>query len=393
MATLLLLTIIYLTFISLGLPDAIFGVAWPVIRSDFGLALDNAGFISVTITIGTILSSLLSGFLIDKLGTGKIILISVGLTAFALFGFGIAPSFYWLIILALPLGFGGGSIDTALNNYVAVHFKAHHMNWLHSFWGIGATLGPIIMSATLALNVSWQNGYRTLSYIQFVFFVLILLTLPLWRQHTKISNEDNNINIKNKPNFKSIIKIKGVKFSLLAFIIYCSIEFSIGLWGTSYLVSTRTISVSIASTFLASYFFGITLGRVFSGFISFKVSNIRMVFYGIIIFFFASIFLIFKIPTYLLPAIFFIQGVGLAPIFPSLIHETPKRFGKEISQYIIGYQMASAYIGASLFPALFGVLAKNTSLSIYPYFLMILCLLILYVTQTLNYQTKKTALS
>ena len=189
MVTILLLTIIYLTFISLGLPDAIFGVAWPVIREDYSLSLDNAGYISVTITIGTVMSSLLSGYLIDKLGTGKITLISVGLTAIALFGFGIAPSFYWLILLAFPLGFGGGSIDTALNNYVAVHFKAHHMNWLHSFWGIGATLGPVIMSATLALNVSWQNGYKTLSYIQLVFFILIFLSLPLWKKHNKLSKD------------------------------------------------------------------------------------------------------------------------------------------------------------------------------------------------------------
>ncbi len=391
MATLLLLAIIYLAFISLGLPDAIFGVAWPVIREDFNLALDNAGYISVTITIGTILSSLLSGYLIDKLGTGKITLISVGLTALALFGFGIAPSFYWLIILAFPLGFGAGSIDTALNNYVAVHFKAHHMNWLHSFWGIGATLGPVIMSATLALNISWQNGYKTLSYIQLVFFILIFLSLPLWKKHETINNNTDDVTPLQKLSFKTIIKIKGVKYSLLTFIVYCAIEFSVGLWGASYLVSLRTISITFAASLIASYYFGITIGRLLAGFVSFKLTNLQMIFYGIIVFLIFSIFLIFNIPNYLLIIIFFMQGMGLAPIFPAMTHETPKRFGKDKSQYIIGYQMASAYIGASIFPALFGVLARNTSLELYPYFLLILGILMLYITQSLNKQTQKTA--
>jgi len=390
MVTILLLTIIYLAFISLGLPDAIFGVAWPVIREDYSLSLDNAGYISVTITIGTVMSSLLSGYLIDKLGTGKITLISVGLTAIALFGFGIAPSFYWLILLAFPLGFGGGSIDTALNNYVAVHFKAHHMNWLHSFWGIGATLGPVIMSATLALNVSWQNGYKTLSYIQLVFFILIFLSLPLWKKHNKLSKDIEDSNLLAKPSFKKMINIKGVKFSLLAFIIYTSMEFSVGLWGASYLVSVQTITITIAASLVASYYLGITVGRVLAGFVSFKLSNIQMIFYGILIFLAATIFLLFKIPNYLLFMVFFIQGIGLAPIFPAMIHETPKRFGKDKSQYIIGYQMACAYFGASVFPAIFGIFAKNTSLYIYPYFLIISGILLIYNTHYLNKQTKKT---
>ena len=391
MVTLLLLSIIYLAFISLGLPDAIFGVAWPVIREDYNLALDNAGFISVTITIGTILSSLLSGYLIDKLGTGKITLISVGLTTLALFGFGIAPSFYWLIILAFPLGFGAGSIDTALNNYVAVHFKAHHMNWLHSFWGIGATLGPVIMSATLALNVSWQNGYKTLSYIQLGFFILIFLSLPLWKKHEKMNEVIVKETILEKLSFKTIIKIKGVKYSLLTFIVYCTVEFSIGLWGASYLVGARTISITLAASLIALYFLGITIGRVLAGFVSFKLSNRQLIFYGIIVFLIASTFLLFNIPSYLLFIIFFMQGMGLAPIFPGMIHETPVRFGKDKSQYIIGYLMASAYIGASVFPALFGILAKNTSLEIYPYFLLFFSILLMYITLSLNKQTKKTA--
>lgn len=390
MITILLLSIIYLAFISLGLPDAIFGVAWPVIREDYGLSLDNAGYISVTITIGTIMSSLLSGYLIDKLGTGIVTLISVGLTAISLFGFGIAPSFYWLILLAFPLGFGAGSIDTALNNYVAVHFKAHHMNWLHSFWGIGATLGPVIMSATLALNVSWQSGYKTLSYIQLGFFILIFLSLPLWKKHQKISDETDDYIGLVKPSFKTMINSKGVKLSLLAFIVYTSMEFSVGLWGASYLVSVQTITITIAASLVASYYFGITVGRVLAGFVSFKLTNTQMILYGILIFIIASFLLVFSLPSYILVIVFFVQGIGLAPIFPAMIHETPRRFGKDKSQYIIGYQMACAYIGASIFPALFGVLAKNTSLKVYPYFLLIFGLVFLYNTTNLNKQTKKT---
>lgn len=390
MITILLLSIIYLAFISLGLPDAIFGVAWPVIREDYGLSLDSAGYISITITISTILSSLLSGYLIDKIGTGKITLLSVGLTTIALFGFSIAPSFYWLIILAFPLGFGAGSIDTALNNYVAVHFKAHHMNWLHSFWGIGASLGPIIMSASLALNVSWQNGYRTLSYIQLGFFIILFVSLPLWKRHKKIIDDVSTVSITEKPSFNSLIKTRGVKFSLATFILYTSIEFSVGLWGASYLVSVQMISITLAATLIGSYYLGITMGRVIAGFISFKIVNRQMIFYGIMIFLIPSVFLMFHVPYYLLIAIFFIQGLGLAPIFPALIHETPKRFGKDKSQYIIGYQMASAYIGASIFPALFGILAKNTSLRIYPFYLFVFALILIYLTQSLNKQTKKT---
>lgn len=391
MVTILLLTIIYLAFISLGLPDAIFGVAWPVIRDDYGLSLDNAGYISVTITIGTIMSSLLSGYLIDKLGTGKITLISVGLTAIALFGFGIAPSFYWLIILSFPLGFGAGSIDTALNNYVAIHFKAHHMNWLHSFWGIGATLGPVIMSASLSLNASWQSGYKTLSYIQLVFFLLIFLSLPLWKRHEKIKDGNNIIPNKIKTSFNSILKIKGVKLSLLAFVIYTAIEFSIGLWGASYLVNIRTISISLAASLIASYYFGITIGRIIAGFISFKLDNTQLIFIGIIIFISATFFLVFNIPRFYLIIIFFIQGIGLAPIFPAMIHETPKRFGKDKSQYIIGYQMASAYIGASMLPASFGILARNTSLNIYPYFLLVFGIILITITISIHIQISKTA--
>lgn len=390
MITILLLGIIYVAFISLGLPDAIFGVTWPAIRAEYNLALDSAGFISVTITVGTILSSLLSGYLIDKLGTGKITLVSVGLTALALFGFGIAPSFYWLIVLAFPLGFGAGSIDTALNNYVAVHFKAHHMNWLHSFWGIGATLGPVIMSGTLALNISWKNGYKTLSYIQVAFFIVILLSLPLWKKHQKISNEETESKNKIKPRFKTILNVKGVKLSLLAFVLYCAMEFSVGLWGASYLVSVRTISLTLAASLVASYFLGITVGRILSGFISFKLSNLKMISYGSIIFVSASILLLFNVPSYLLGVVFFTQGLGLAPIFPSMIHETPKRFGKDNSQYIIGYQVAFAYIGASIVPALFGVLAKNTSLTIYPIFLIILGFIFIVNNNQINKSTKKT---
>ena len=386
MVTVLLLMIIYLTFISLGLPDAIFGVAWPLMRADFGMSLDSAGLISITTTLATILSSIFSGYFIKRFGTFYVTLFSVLLTIIGLVGISLIPSFYWILLFAFPLGFGAGSIDTALNNYVAVHFKAIHMNFLHAFWGIGATLGPIIMTTTLSLNYSWRRGYLTLAIIQSIFLFFIFISLPLWRKH----KEENNIKETNEEiSYKTIFKIKGVYFSLLTFIIYCAIEFSIGLWGASYLVSVQTIVASSTGIFIGIYYGGITVGRLLSGVISFKLSNRQMIKYGIILFTISSLMFLFDLPVYLLYFGFFLQGMGLAPIFPAMTHETPIRFGKDKSQHIIGYQMASAYIGASIFPAFFGVFANLINLTIYPYYLIALGLLLFYITQTLNKQTKK----
>lgn len=369
MVTLLLLAIIYIAFISLGIPDAVLGVAWPVMRLDFGVSLDSNGLIFITTTVSTILSSLASGYLIKKLGTAKVTLFSVGATSLALIGISLVPSFYWIILFAVPLGFGAGSIDTALNNYVAIHYKTHHMNWLHAFWGIGATTGPIIISAFFALNYSWRKGYMTLGFIQLGIFLLLLISLPLWKKQQKISTANTEIHNDNL-TYKEVIKTKGVKLSMLIFVAYCAAEFGVGNWGASYLVETKGLLAATAGALMATYFAGITIGRILSGFISFKFSNNQLIMMGITLFIIATVFLFISLPLPVLYILFFLQGMGLAPIFPSLTHETPKRFGGDKSQYVISLQMASAYLGASVFPALFGVLARNTSLNIYPFYIL-----------------------
>lgn len=388
MTTLLLLAVIYLAFVSLGIPDAILGVAWPEMRLDLGVPLDASGLIFIAITASTVVSSLASGFLIKKLGTAYVTLFSIFITAIALIGISLMPSFYWMILLALPLGFGAGSIDTALNNYVALHYKTHHMNWLHAFWGIGATMGPIIMSAFFALNYSWRKGYMTLGIVQMVIFVIVLISLPLWKKQQKLSQADTS---QHNPNmtYKEILRTKGVILSMLVFIIYCAAEFAIGQWGASYLVSVRSLGAALAGTLIGTYYAGITIGRIVSGFISFKFTNKQLILMGIFLFLGATVLLLFNLPIYILYIGFFLQGIGLAPIFPSLTHETPRRFGCDKSQHIIGLQMASAYTGASILPALFGILARNTSLQIYPFFILSLGIIMYLLNQLLTSKTKE----
>lgn len=373
MITLLLLFIIYITFISLGLPDAILGVTWPVMREEFGVSIDMIGYVSIIITISTVISSLASGYLIEKLGTGKVTLFSVLLTALAIFGISVTPSFYWLLLLAFPLGFGAGSIDTALNNYVALHFKAHHMNWLHSFWGVGATLGPIIISFTI-LSSGWRNGVTTIALIQIIIFAFLLLSLPLWNKVHPSEELGEEMTPIKKP--KNLIRERGVFVAVLVFIIYCAIEFSVGLWGSSYLVDIKYFNPDNAARIVAMYYLGITIGRFISGFLSFKLDNRQMIYLGLSIITLGVLLLNASLPTSIILIPFIIIGLGLSPIFPAMIHETPKSFGKGQSQYVIGYQMAGAYIGGSIFPPLFGIIARFISVSLFPYFIAILTIIL-----------------
>lgn len=371
--TIILLFIIYLAFISLGLPDSVFGVAWPAIRDSFGLNLELGGYVSFTITIGTVLSSLFSGYIISKLKTGKVITISVFLTAIALFGFSKSNSFAFLLICAFPLGFGAGSIDTALNNYVAINYKPHHMNWLHSFWGIGATLGPLIMSLYLN-DLNWQGGYLTISIIQFVFLIILTFALPLWKKNSE-SNKDTE-----KPKINTnvrIFKIKGVTYALFIFLVYCAIEFSVGIWGSSYLVMSKGLDIADAARFIMVYYFGITGGRFIAGILSFKLSSKHLIFGGIALALIGTALLLFTNTEIMLWISFAIIGCGLAPIFPGMIHDTPRNFGEENSQYVIGYQIAFAYIGMAIFPSIFGFIFSHISIELFPILVFALSILLL----------------
>lgn len=401
MITTLLLVIIYLAFISLGLPDAILGVAWPSMRLDLGMDLDAAGLIALVTTIGTIASSLLSGHIIQRFGTGKVTFLSGAMTSIALLGIAFSPSYLWVVLLAVPLGFGAGSVDTALNNYVALHFKAHHMNWLHSFWGVGATLGPVIMGQAFLREGSWRTGYLSIGSIQMLLAAVLLLSLPLWKRHhahvlsnsagtdtvtkEEHTSEGSSSELKSQGNgskeqshFFNRIRIKGVPFALLTFLFYCAAEISVGLWGSSYLVTIKSLSVKAAASWIALYYSGITVGRVLSGFISFKVTNNQMIHGGALLSILGALALLLPLPNGILKLAFVFIGMGFAPIFPSMIHETPVRFGKENSQFIIGYQMASAYIGIGFLPPLMGIVAHQTSMTIFPPFLLICILLMAF---------------
>ncbi len=392
MVTFILLIIIYLAFISLGLPDALLGVTWPMIRSEWFLRLDAAGIISIVVTVGTISSSLLSGRLIRRFGEGKITFFSGLMTGTALLGFAYAPSYIWFVLLALPLGFGAGSVDTALNHYVALHFKAHHMNWLHSFWGVGATSGPILMSIILKQTGSWRMGYQSVALIQLGLAVILFLSLPLWKKHAEmtsvradVDSVENELESGQQLRIIEALKIKGVPYAVLIFMTYCAVEFSVGLWGSSYLVQMKGIPLEIAARWVAFYFGGITFGRLISGFISFKLSNEKMILFGIIIALSGAVLLISNFSNTLVMIAFVLLGLGFAPIFPSMIHETPIRFGRVKAQSIIGIQMASAYIGIALFPPILGLMMEVLGMMMFPVFIFLCIVLLLYFTYRLNH--------
>ncbi|MEK4979124.1 MFS transporter [Bacillus sp. FSL K6-6540] len=369
------LIIIYLAFISLGLPDSLLGSAWPVIWPDIGSSVGSAGIVSMVIAGGTIVSSLASGSMIKRLGTGRITLFSCFLTAGALLGFSLAPSMAWLVVLAIPLGLGAGAVDAALNHYVAENYKAHHMNWLHCFWGVGATMGPIIMSSYIADHNSWRSGYTAVSIIQFSLVIILLITLPLWKRVAAMQEIDRpqteNVVDNEKRQQEQIVKagifrIRGVKPTLTAFLFYCGVETTVGLWGASYLVGAKHISADTAAIWISLYYGGITLGRLITGFITLKVGNRLLIRYGQLITILGGIILVLPLSASFSLTGFMLIGLGLAPIYPGLLHETPSRFGKEHSAKLMGYQMAVAYTGTTLLPPMFGLVASQTSIGLFP---------------------------
>ncbi|MGO4498314.1 sugar MFS transporter [Paenibacillus sp. 2RAB27] len=394
MATWFLL-IIYLAFVSLGLPDSLLGSAWPVMWQDIGTSMGAAGIVSMTIAAGTIVSSLASGAIVKRLGTGKVTLISCLLTAGALLGFSISPSMLWLIIFAIPLGLGGGSVDAALNHYVAENYKAHHMNWLHCFWGVGATMGPIVMSGYIGDNGFWRGGYVAVSIVQFSLVVILFVTLPLWNRVAAKRKEERlrMSETTNKPELEpvdssltkvNILQIKGVKPTLIAFLFYCGVEMTIGLWGASYLVGPLEISAESAARWISLYYAGITLGRLITGFIALEVSNRVLIRYGQIVTIVGGIFLLLPLSgTFSLIGIILI-GLGLAPIYPGLLHETPARFGRDNSAKLMGYQMAVAYTGTTFLPPMFGLIASQISLSLFPIVVLVFLALMLISVETVN---------
>ncbi len=369
---LLLLAIIYLAFISLGLPDSLLGAAWPTIRNDFDVPLSYIGLVSMIISGGTIVSSLISERMTKKFSAKIVTTVSVFLTAVALFGFSTSTEFYQLCLWGIPYGFGAGAIDATLNNYVALHYNSKHMSWLHSFWGVGTIISPYIMSYALTHTV-WMDGYRMVSYIQFGIVLVLVLTLPLWKINQSKDADGASAKVLG---LKGALKIKGVPYLLLAFLAYCAAEATTMLWASSYLEGTRGATPKEAAAFGALFFIGITVGRFFAGFISDKVGDNRMIRLGTAIALCGV--LCIAIPVKILSLIgFVVIGLGCAPVYPCIIHSTPDNFGAENSQGIIGIQMASAYVGSTFMPPVFGVLANCVDLRLMPIYLGFFFILLL----------------
>ena len=379
----LLLFIIYIAFISLGLPDAVLGSSWPVMKNDLNASLEFAGVISLIISAGTVISSLYVTKAIHYVGIGKVVALSVLLTAIALFGFSMSNMAWALVFLAIPLGVGAGAVDAALNNFVALHYRAKHMNYLHSFWGVGATAGPLLMANYLALNDGWRDGYMTIAILQFLLVILLFASLPLWKKFVISSVRSNETNTPLVTN-ASALKMKGVPLQLAVFFSYCSIEMSTGLWAASYLTTERNILPVDAAFWVAMYYLGITVGRFACGVIAEKVTEETLIRSGVVIILFGCILLALPFSDELAKIGLIFIGLGCAPIFPNTIQMTPKRFGSSASQAIIGLSMATAYIGIMVVPPILGVTAKILTFASFPMILLLLAGIILLTTERLR---------
>ena len=402
-----LLLIIYLSFISLGLPDALLGSAWPIMHEELKVPLSYSGSVYMLISCCTILSSLKSESLNRRFGTGKITAFSVLLTALAIFGFSMSRSFYMLLLFAIPYGLGAGSVDAALNHYVALHYSSRHMNWLHCMWGIGASIGPYIMGFVLQRGYSWSKGYLLIGILQAGLTFLLFLSLGLWKEKEEDMNDLVKVEMhegeegKKAMSFREILRIPGAKECIASFFFYCAIEQTIGLWSGSFMVYSLRIDAKLAASFVALFYFGITFGRFLAGIFSAKWKDEELILGGIAILF-LGIALLFPAglssgkqlfgmelrQVFVVLSLLF-MGLGCAPIYPAIIHSTPYNFGAENTSALIGKQMASAYIGSLSLPPIFGVLAKNFGTELFPFYAVVLGIAMLYMYKQLLKKTKE----
>lgn len=379
-----LLALIYLAFISLGLPDSLLGSGWPVMHADMGVATSYMGIVTMIISGGTIVSSLFSDKLTRKLSTKVVTVISVFLTVVALFGFSFSTKFWMLLVFAVPYGLGAGAIDAALNNYVAVHYKAKHMSWLHCFWGVGTIISPFIMGYALK-NLTWNSGYRIVGTIQLAICIILLVTLPVWKV-----NKTKDVQQQKEVGLIPALKIKGVPSLLIGFFAYCSAEATAMQWASTYFVEVKGISTELAANLASLFYIGITLGRFISGFVTEKIGDRKMIIIGACIVLLGIIVLLIPAKSYIVAiAAFVVIGFGCAPIYPCIIHSTPGNFGAENSGAIIGIQMASAYVGSTFMPPLFGLMSNSLGYEIMPFFLMFFLILMIIMTETTFRTAKK----
>lgn len=398
----LLLAVIYVAFISLGLPDAVLGAAWPTMSADLGAPVSWAGGISMVISAGTIVSALMSDRMTLRFGAGKVTAISVALTALALFGFSMAPSYWVLILFAVPYGLGAGGVDAALNNYVAIHYESHHMSWLHAMWGIGALTGPYIMGYALNAGQGWSWGYRYISILQIVLTAILIFSLPLWKQRVPqpqsietepsadITEQSAAEGLAQEPSreplgIRGVLAIRGAREILIMFFCYCALEQTAMLWASSYMALGKGIDKTTAAMWASLFCIGITVGRLLSGFVTMKFNDPTMIRMGQVLVLLGVVVMLLPLPQHLGTIVgLMVVGLGCAPIYPCVIHSTPAYFGEDKSQAIVGVQMACAYVGSLLMPPLFGIIAQYVTISLYPWYLLVLLVLMVAMHERLR---------
>ena len=372
-----LLIIIYISFIGLGLPDGLLGAAWPSMYGELMVPVSYAGTISMIITLGTVFSSLSSDYLTYKLGTGRITAISTGMTAFALLGFSVSNSYLMLCLMAIPYGLGAGGIDAAINNYVALHYSSKHMSWLHCMWGLGAMIGPYIMGYILSGGQHWSTGYRYVGFLQLTLTTVLIFTLPIWKGRIMVQDsEDPESMHKSEPlPLSQIIQIPGAKEIMIAFFCHCALEQTALLWAGSYFVLNEGFGNEIAAFYASAYFIGVTIGRGICGFITERFTDTQLIRIGSIITGVGLFLMMLPLHPYIAVFGYILVGLGCAPIYPCIIHATPLLFGPERSQSLIGVQMASAYIGSTVMPPIFGLIAEHIHIGLLPYILAVTLIL------------------
>ncbi len=378
----LLLAIIYISFVSLGLPDALLGAAWPTMHAALEVPLSYAGGISLIISAGTVISSLMSDRMTKWLGSGKVTAFSVGMTAVALMGFSLSTQYWQLCLWAIPYGLGAGSVDASLNNYVALHYASRHMSWLHCMWGLGASVGPYVMGAALTGGMGWNTGYRYIAIFQIVLTAVLFISLPLWK--SRKDAVDANGKTTAPLTLKQIFAIPGAKEIMLAFFCYCALEQTCILWSATYLVQHDGLTEEAAASFASLFLIGITVGRGLSGFITYKLNDTNMIRLGQGIILLGIVVMLLPFGTMATMIGLMLIGLGCAPVYPCIIHSTPDHFGEENSQALIGVQMASAYVGICLVPPIFGLIANYISVSLLPLFLTMISVVMVVMCERLN---------
>lgn len=378
----LLLVIIYLSFISLGLPDALLGASWPTMSQQFQVPVSLAGGIALIISMGTVVSSLQSDRLAKWLGSGKVTAFSTAITAAAIFGFSVSREYWHLCLWAIPYGLGAGSVDASLNNYVAVHYASRHMSWLHCMWGLGASIGPYILGIALTGGMGWNMGYRMISLIQLLLTLALFLSLPLWKKRREEPSEDVQ---RSRPlTMKQILAIPGAREVMIAFFCYCGLEQTCILWGSSYFVLHSGLDEETAAGLAALFMSGLTFGRFLNGFLTYKISDTGLIRLGQGIIGFGVITMLLPLGEFGAMTGLTLMGLGCAPIYPCIIHSTPEHFGEENSQALIGVQMASAYVGVCCMPPLFGLLARKIGTYLLPWYTGAILLLMALMCEQLN---------